>query len=255
MPSLDLLLAKNPIKSVGPPPFIWATIESYKAVAERQVEPTQAALSRDSDFLDKFLEAKKEHPDTVNDDMVVHYLLSNVLAGSDTTAIYMCAALYYILKTPGVLEKVKQELDPRKVQVPISWKVAKQFPYFDAVMKEAARIHPGVGLMLERLVPEGGLTLPDGRFIPEGTIVGMNPWVLNRSEKTFGKDTDKFVPERWLQQPDESRQAFEARKTMMKAGDFTFGGGSRICFGRTLAILQAYKLVATLFAKYEVSSV
>jgi Fe-S cluster assembly ATPase SufC len=34
------------------------------------------------------------------------------------------------------------------------------------------------GLMLERIVPKGGHTLPDGRFVPEGTTVGMNPWVI-----------------------------------------------------------------------------
>ena len=253
MPSLDLYLDKNPVKRIGPPPFTWATIQSYQAVAERQAETTESTLSRDSDFLDKFLAAKKTSPDVVDDNMVVTYLLSNVLAGSDTTAIYACAALYYILKNPRVLEKVKQELDPRKVQLPVSWKATQEMPYYEAVMKEAARMHPGVGLMLERIVPEGGFTLPDGRFIPEGTIVGMNPWVISRSEKSFGKDTDNFIPERWLQQEGETKDAFVERRNMMKAGDLTFGAGSRICYGKNLAILTAYKLIATLFTKYEVS--
>ena len=199
------------------------------------------------------MQAKKENPDSVDDNMVVVYLLSNVLAGSDTTAIFSCSTLYYVLKTPGVLNKLKQELNPRKFQTPVSWKALQELPYFNAVMMEAARMHPGVGLMLERLVPQGGLTLPDGRFIPEGTIVGMNPWVIARSEKYFGKDTDKFIPERWLQQPGESSEAYSERRSLMKAGDLTFGAGSRICIGRNLAILTAYKLIATLFTKYEVS--
>ena len=240
------------MKRVGPPPFTWATVQSYQALAQRQAEPTQDSFSRNSDFLDKFLQVKKENPEVVDDNIVVTYLLSNVLAGSDTTAIFSCAALYYILKTPGVLAKIKEELDPRKIQVPVSWKATQELPYFDAVMKEAARMHPGVGLMLERFVPEGGLTLADGRFIPEGTVVGMNPWVINRNERYFGKDTDKFIPERWLQQPGESREAYLERRSMMKAGDLTFGAGSRICIGKNLAILTAYKLIATLFTKYEV---
>ena len=253
MPTLDLYLDKNPVKRIGPPPFTWATIQSFQAVAERQAETTESTISRDSDFLDKFLAAKKTSPDVVDNNMVVTYLLSNVLAGSDTTAIYACAALYYILKNPRVLEKVKQELNPRKVQLPVSWKATQEMPYFEAVMKEASRMHPGVGLMLERIVPEGGFTLPDGKFLPEGTIVGMNPWVISRNEKYFGKDTDEFIPERWLQQKGESQEAYTERRNTMKAGDLTFGAGSRICYGKNLAILTAYKLIATLFTKYEVS--
>ena len=253
MPTLDHFLDKNPVKRIGPPPFTWATIQSFQAMAERKAEPTESAFSRDSDFLDKFLEAKKTSPDIVDDNMVVTYLLSNVLAGADTTAGYCSAALYYILKNPAVHEKVESELDPRKMQLPISWKATQELPYFDATMKEAARIHPAVGLMLERIVPEGGLELPDGRFIPEGTIVGMNPWVINRNEKYFGKETDEFVPERWLRQDGETQEAFTERRNMMKAGNLTFGAGSRTCYGQNLAILTAYKLIATLFTKYEVS--
>lgn len=37
-------------------------------------------------------------------------------------------------------------------------------------------MHPAVGLLLERHVPKGGIILA-GHFLPEGSIVGMNPWV------------------------------------------------------------------------------
>jgi hypothetical protein len=37
-------------------------------------------------------------------------------------------------------------------------------------------MHPAVGLLLERYVPKGGIELA-GKYLPEGTIVGVNPWV------------------------------------------------------------------------------
>lgn len=37
-------------------------------------------------------------------------------------------------------------------------------------------MHPAVGLLLERHVPKGGTELA-GQYLPEGTIVGVNPWV------------------------------------------------------------------------------
>ena len=29
-------------------------------------------------------------------------------------------------------------------------------------------------------------------------MVGINSWVAHRNESVFGKDVDKFIPERWL---------------------------------------------------------
>lgn len=78
------------------------------------------------------------------------------------------------------MEKLVGEIDEAATRADfgefVSWKAAKQMPYLDAVIKEALRMHPAVGQLLERHVPEGGATF-DGHFIPEGTIVGMNPWV------------------------------------------------------------------------------
>lgn len=65
-------------------------------------------------------------------------------------------------------------------------------------MRKTMRVHPDVGLILERVVPKGGLSLPDGRFVPDEVTVGMNPWVINKSEGVFGDNTDAFIPERWL---------------------------------------------------------
>lgn len=58
-------------------------------------------------------------------------------------------------------------------------------------------MHPAVGLLLERVVPPGGTDIA-GMFLPEGTVVGMNPWVAARDESVYGDDAYTFRPERWL---------------------------------------------------------
>ena len=60
------------------------------------------------------------------------------------------------------------------------------------------RLHPGVAMPLERIVPQGGAEIC-GRFIPEGTVVGVHPWVIHRNESIFGKDAHEFRPDRWLE--------------------------------------------------------
>ena len=67
-----------------------------------------------------------------------------------------------------------------------------------AIMKEAMRVHPGVGFPLERLVPAGGTTLV-GKYLPAGTIVSMSAPVMHCNTDIFGKDAHEFRPERWLE--------------------------------------------------------
>ena len=113
-------------------------------------------------------------------------------------------------------------------------------------------MHPVVGHIFERIVPSTGLTLSSGVTLPPGTIVGINPWVLHRDTSIFGADADAFRPERWLRGEDEGKEEFEVRLKAMKDADLTFGMGNRTCLGRPLGLVEIYKLVASLFAKFEV---
>lgn len=206
------------------------------------------------DFMNKSIEAKSKYP-IVKDDVIIMYLLSNVIAGSDTTASMICSAVYHILKHPAVHRKLCEELRSADLSVPAQWKEIQGLHYLEAVMRESMRINPGVGLLVERVVPKGGLTLPDGRFVAEGTIVGMNPWVINRDSTVFGAETDSFNPDRWLRtdKDKESEADYQTRLSKMKGADFTFGAGSRACIGQYLSQLEAYKFIATVFTQFDVS--
>lgn len=122
-------------------------------------------------------------------------------------------------------------------------------------MRESMRVHPGVSMMLERYVPDTGLNLPDGRYVASGTRVGINPFVVNRNSSVFGSDADTFRPERWLQIEGETEEAYQERIKLYVNTDLSFGGGSRICLGRHLALLEAYKIVATLINRYDIELV
>jgi len=256
MPLLDYLFDKNPIKRVGAPTFSWAVDFSIQALVERyQGIASEGEKHKEkpvNDFLGKFIQAKDANPESVDDNLIVNFLLVNVLAGSDTTAITLGAAVYYLLKNPIALPRLTKELTEADLSTPVTWAETLDLPYLNAVMQEVMRIHGGVGLMLEREVPAGGFTLPDGRFIPEGTIVGMNPWVIHMNEEYFGAHPEQFVPERWMKRADEDSEQFEAREKKMKEATLTFGHGPRICLGRNLSRLEANKVIATLFRNYEV---
>ncbi|KAE8326684.1 cytochrome P450 [Aspergillus sergii] len=211
IPMLDLLLDKNPIYRLGPPSFRW----SVKFSAEDKM------------------------PGIVDDTVAQMYLVLNIVAGSDTTASAISAAVYY------------KELRGANLSTPPQWKEVRSLPYLDAIMWEAMRVHAGVGLLLERIVPKGAFTLPDGRFVPEGTMVGMNPRVINRNRTVFGPEPDSFKPEQWLPAEGEDDEAYQTRFSKMKGTDLTFGARPQACLRRYNSQLESYKFVATLFTMFD----
>lgn len=171
-------------------------------------EPSHLINSRD--FLSRFLEAKQKDP-TIPDWFLTAWTTSNILAGSDTTAISLRSIIYYVLKHPRSLEKLTNELRQAKqegrLSATVTWKEAQNLEYLDACIKEAGRLHPATGLVLERVVPSGGMNIC-GKHFKAGTVVGMNAWVVHRDKDVFGEDAFEWSPERWL--GDKSRrQAME----------------------------------------------
>ncbi|KAL8734219.1 MAG: hypothetical protein Q9166_001705 [cf. Caloplaca sp. 2 TL-2023] len=136
-----------------------------------------------------------------------------------------------------------------------NWKDASRLTYLDAVVQEALRFHPGASFIMERVVPDEGLILPDGGFIEPGTVVGMHQWVVNRDHGVFGRDADFFVPERWLQKDGEDTRTFSTRVSLMKNTLLSFGSGKRGCTGKNLALLEIYKIIGTLFASFDIELV
>ena len=128
----------------------------------------------------------------------------------------------------------------------VQWEEVRNLPYLSAVIKEALRCHPAVGLPLERVVPSGGITVA-GHYLPGGTIVGCSAWVVHRNEAIFGSNPLEFRPERWL-------EAEESRKADMNNFMFSFGAGSRTCLGKNISLLEMYKLVPAILTKFEVST-
>lgn len=251
MPWLDQLLDKNPVKRIGPPSFNVAAGFCANQAINRISGADKHDPEKQKDFLDYFVKLKDENPGVIDVNQIISFLLINILAGADTTAATLCAIVYYVLKNPRVHQKLQEELDCSGLTIPASYDEAIKLPYLSAVIRETMRMHPGVGLPLERVVPQSGLTTPDGTVLPPGTIVGMNPWVVHMDKTTFGQDAASFVPERWLQSPLESEEEFKTRTTSMKNADLTFGAGKRACLGKNVSLLEIYKIIPLLFMKYD----
>ncbi|GIK05161.1 hypothetical protein Aspvir_009263 [Aspergillus viridinutans] len=170
------------------------------------------------------------------------------LQRDDTTAIALRAVFYLLLRNPSAMAKLNAEIDNAdqegKLSNPISYRESmNHLPYLQAVLKEAMRLHPSVGLILEREVPKGGITICD-RHIPGGTVVGINAWVLHRDARVF-PDPNKFIPERWI---DSDPQLLKK----MEQGFFAFGAGSRTCIGKNISLIEMHKIIPQLLREFEI---
>lgn len=253
IPALDHWLGKNPVMSIGPPTFEKAATWCAGQSMARQ-QGTDGKAADQKDMLDGFIELKSTNPEVMNDNAIVCCLLLNVLAGADTSAIVLRSIIYFTLRSPQIYKKLVRELDSAELSTPVNYKDVSKLPYLEAVIKEASRVHAGVGLLLERVVPSSGLALSDGTFLPAGTIIGINPWVANQNKTVYGEDASSFVPERWLRYDDiETEEEYQSRLSAMKQTDLSFGAGNRVCLGRHISTVTIYKLIATLFLTYDVS--
>ncbi|KAF3003237.1 hypothetical protein E8E13_010009 [Curvularia kusanoi] len=199
------------------------------------------------DFLDKMSDAHEKDPDKVTKYHIFMMGLSNIIAGSDTTAVSLSSVVYHLMTSPECLLKLRQEINDHGCrQRRLSYKELVEMPYLQAVIKEALRLHPATGLPLWRVVPEGGMQLGD-HWLPAGTNVGLNSWVAHYNKRIFGQDAHMFRPERWEQ----TRVEDSERYKLMEAHYMPFGLGSRTCIGRHISTLEMAKLIPDLVKAFD----
>ena len=266
-PWLDRVFKKNPILLWLGRTGLWNSVTATVPVAQRQVAELSRNFKGSGDepqreripLLTKFLQAKVNNPEIVDDRAVLGLTLSMVNAGSTTVSTTLVATLYFLLKNPAVMEQLIAELDANfpppniaihsqkeMVEYVVPFVEAQKLSFLDAVMKEVFRLWPALGMQLmERVTPPEGAHIMD-EYIPGNTIVSCNAWILHRLKSTYGEDADEFRPSRWLQaNPD---QLLAMNKSMLG-----FGAGPHTCIGKNIGLLELYKAVPSLLRIFTVS--
>ena len=254
MPRLDRVLGKNPILRWLPSNTSPFSIRAGNLFRDRVADEKVGKGAHRQDFVARILEIQKARPREIADEAVIGYIMTILLAGSDTVSITLRSIIYYLANNPSIQLKLQTEIDALKPDYPVSWKDVQEMVYLDAVVREALRVHPPTSILLERVVSSSGLTLSNGWKLKQGNIVSMNGWALKQDRDLYGQDADDFNPDRWLKLGDEPEAHFQERIRKMKRADLAFGYGPRSCMGKAIAHLEIYKLVPTIFGQFDVST-
>lgn len=193
-----------------------------------------------------------------------------LFAGHDTTSILMQWALYELTRSPAARGALTAELDAlfgaegdaeARLRAPGGAELLAHMPYTTAVIRETLRLHPpaasvrmtapGTGFRLNLPAASGaGKDVGGGGdskqvVCPDGCIMYLNAFLIQRDRAVWGENADEFVPERWL-----------GDTSWMPAGAWRpFERGPRSCIGLELANIEAKVILALVVRRYDFEKV
>lgn len=203
-------------------------------IVRRRLE--QGLKETDTDLLSVLLRAAGHGTDEalMSEREVRDELVTLVIAGHETVASSLVWTLHLLADHPEVQKKLYAELDEVLAGRPPAWADIRELRYTRAVVDEALRLYPPAWVITRR---SSGPDTIDGVDVPEGTLVIVSPWLLQRSASNW-PDPERFEPERFLGAgPGEGDRS---------PAYLPFGAGPRLCIGRDFALVESVLLIATL---------
>ncbi|KAK2433773.1 cytochrome P450 94B3 [Trifolium repens] len=192
------------------------------------------------DLLSRFMGSLNSNDDEYLRDIVVSFLL----AGRDTVASALTGFFILLSKNPDIEKEIRVELDRimNPVQDCATFEQTREMHYLNGAIHESMRLFPPVQFDSKFALEDD--VLPDGTFIKKGSRVTYHPYAMGRMEKIWGPDCLEFKPERWL-----SEGVFVPKCPFNYP---VFQGGSRVCLGKELAIVEMKAVVAALVKQFDV---
>jgi cytochrome P450 len=160
-------------------------------------------------------------------------ILTLVLAAYETVARALTWTLLALARHREVQAELRNEI--RRVlgdSTPTG--ACRELRYTDMVVAESMRLWPPTALVFRVALEDD--VLPTGTRIPVGSKLLISPYIVQRDPHNF-PDPERFDPHRFDREERRGRPQFAY---------FPFGGGPRVCIGRTLATLQCRLVLARL---------
>jgi cytochrome P450 len=212
-------------------------IRKFDAFIYGFIDRQLADTDDDGDILSILLSTEDENSNKMTRKQVRDALVSLIAAGHETSTNALIWTMYLLSEHPVVFEKVQAELqtvlggrDPELRDLP-------QLTYLDQVIKESMRLYPSGWTQGRCAVEDFEL---DGYHFPAGTLLMFSQWTLHRHPDLW-EDADTFRPERW--DPAQSQKG-------LRWAYFPFGGGSRMCLGKSLAQLELLLILSIILQHY-----
>jgi cytochrome P450/nitrite reductase/ring-hydroxylating ferredoxin subunit len=219
------------------------SINHFVENAREEMAADQALWERPRNLLQSLLAAHADEDVALSDDEILGNVFTFLLAGEDTTANSIAWMMYFMAKYPEVQGKMQTEADAvvGGEAALTAYEQTSELNYIEAVAHETMRFKPVatfLALQALREVTVGRLHMTEGTPV----FLLLRPKGMEDSE--FAEAT-QFTPERWL---DYSRSDNPHHRNSY----LPFGGGPRLCPGRSLALLEIKMAVSMICRHFHV---
>ncbi|CAH2037984.1 unnamed protein product [Thlaspi arvense] len=260
------------------PPYIWKPMKfldiGYEKSLRKAVEVVhgfvnkmivdrirklkdEETLDNRSDVLTRIIQIESRRKGNEIDPSTVRFFrqfcTSFILAGRDTSSVALSWFCWVIQKHPEVENKIISEIREilrRRGDSPASKTDGSLFTvrelnsmvYLQAALSETLRLYPPIPMEMKQAIEDD--VFPDGTFIRKGSRVYFSIYAMGRMESIWGKDSEMFRPERWIQ-----------AGRFVSEGQFkyvVFNAGPRLCIGKTFAYLQMKMIAASVLLRYSI---
>lgn len=207
------------------------------AIVFRIIEERRRSGEVGDDLLSLLLHATDpETGERMSDAQLRDEVMTIFLAGHETTANALSWAWVQLSRHPEVAQRLTAELERVLAGRTPTLEDIPALVYTRQVLDEVMRLYPPAWTIARSPTEDDEL---GGYFIPKGSLVFVSPWVVQRHPALFpnpeGFDPDRFAP---------------GTKLPHRFAYFPFGGGPRLCIGRTFALVEATLLLATLAQRH-----
>jgi cytochrome P450 len=198
----------------------------YEEIAQRRAATD---LDERDDVFSMLLGARDEDGEPMTDQELRDELVTLLVAGHETTATGLAWAFDLLLRTPRVMQRLKESL------------AQGDDTYLDAVVKEVLRLRPvipGIGRVVRGEPFELG-----GYTVPPGTEINPSIGVIHRRGDRYPQP-GQFRPERFLEENPPDTYTW-----------VPFGGGTRRCLGASFAQLEMKIVIKRVLERAELRAV
>lgn len=210
-------------------------VETFQGLAEQLIEKRRGQENEYGDLLSMMMRAEADGGG-MSDRRIVDNVISFLIGGSETTALALTWTLYLLARHPDVHRRLHETVvDSAVADGTHTPDALEEIGYVKQAIQEGMRVYPPVPMIPRQAIDDD---VVGGYAVPAGTRVIVSPFLTHR-EPTIWDEPLAFRPERFAPGRGDDRPRYSF---------FPFGGGARMCIGRTFALLEAQLVLALIAA-------
>jgi len=203
------------------------------------IKERQQANVDKGDVLSALIDTVDTEGEKLTDKQIRDELLTLFVAGHETTAGLLAWCFYLLTEHQEIQDKLATEaITTLNGEMP-TLETLGTLKYTEQVLLETLRLYPPVWMLPTRS-PIEDITI-GGHVIPKGSMVFISPWVIHHDPRFFD-DPQTFDPDRFSE---------GYKKRIPSFAFFPFSGGSRVCIGQHLAMMEAQIILSTVIQNFK----